>query len=46
MLKEIKTTDRIGDAMILVNDNFKELEERLKKVEKRLKIGKSKRSKK
>ena len=31
MIKEIKSIDKIGDAMVLVNDNFKELDERLKK---------------
>ncbi len=38
MIKEIKGTDKISDSRILINDNFKELEERLKKIEKKLKI--------
>ena len=46
MIKEIKLTDKIGDARVLVNDNFKELDERLKKIEKKFKIRKSKNPKK
>ncbi|MDP3785373.1 MAG: hypothetical protein Q8R12_04950 [bacterium] len=46
MIKEIKPTDKIGDSRVLINVNFKELDERLKKVERGLKTRKSKRSKK
>lgn len=42
MIKEIKITDKLGDARILVNNNFKELNERLKRIEKKLKTKKSK----
>lgn len=44
MIKEIKVTDKISEAPALLNNNFKELDERLKKVEKKLKTKKSKRS--
>ncbi len=46
MIKEIKSTDKIGNTRILINDNFRELDERLRRVEKDLKTRKSKRSRK
>jgi len=42
MIKEIKPVGTVRNAIVLVNDNFKELGERLKKVEKKLKIKKMK----
>ena len=42
MIKEVRPTDRIKDSRVLVNDNFKELDERLKKVERKLQVKKSK----
>lgn len=42
MIKEIKSTDTLGNSRILINDNFKELNERLKKVEEILKKKKIK----
>jgi hypothetical protein len=38
MIKEIKGTDKVSDLPILLNANLKELDERLKEVEKKLKI--------
>lgn len=40
MIKEIKGTDIINDSRILINENFKELDERLRKIEEKLKIKK------
>ena len=33
MVKEIKTEDKISDSRIIINENFKELEERVTKLE-------------
>ena len=38
MIKEIKGTDKISDSRLVINDNFKDLDERLKKIEEKLKI--------
>lgn len=40
MIKELKKTDYISYLPTLLNANFKELDERLKKVEEKLKIKK------
>ena len=32
MIKEIKSTDTLKDSRVLINNNFRELDERLKKV--------------
>ncbi len=37
MIKEIKSSDTIKDSRELINENFKELDKRLKKVERKLK---------
>ena len=37
MIKEIKSSDRVKDTPEIINNNFKELDERLKKVEEKLK---------
>lgn len=42
MIKEIKLTDTIGNMRVFINENFKELDERLKMVEKKLVIKKTK----
>jgi len=42
MIKEIKATSKITDSRIFINDNFKELDRRLKKLEEKLKIKKPK----
>lgn len=42
MIKEIKATNKVSDSRILINDNFKELDRRLKKLEEKLKIKKPK----
>ena len=38
MIKEIKGTDKISDSRLVINDNFKDLDKRLKKIEEKLKI--------
>jgi len=38
MIKEIKGTDKISDSRVIINDNFKDLDERLKKIEKKLQL--------
>ena len=40
MIKEIKGTDKISDSRVVINDNFKDLDERVKKIEKKLKLKK------
>lgn len=45
MIKEIKSADTLKDSRVLINNNFRELDERLKKVEEKSKARKSKRSK-
>jgi len=40
MIKKVKGTDKISELPVLLNGNFKELDERLKKVEEKLKIKK------
>jgi len=40
MIKEIKPTDKIKDSRVLINDNFKQLDERLKKLEEEFKTKK------
>jgi len=42
VIKEIKGTDKISETPVILNNNFKELDERLKEVEKKLKIKRTK----
>lgn len=42
MIKEIKGEDKISDSRILINENFKELDERMKKIEENLEDRKEK----
>ncbi|MDP3784701.1 MAG: hypothetical protein Q8R12_01330 [bacterium] len=44
MIKEIKPTDILRDSRLLINGNFKELDERLKKIEKTQKAKKKSRN--
>lgn len=38
MIKEIRGSDKISDSRLVINDNFKDLDKRLKKIEEKLKI--------
>lgn len=40
MIKEIKGTDKISDSRMVINDNFKDLDERLRKIEKKIEVEK------
>ncbi|MEK6817338.1 MAG: hypothetical protein AABX80_00910 [Nanoarchaeota archaeon] len=44
MIKEIKGSDKISDSRLVINNNFKDLDKRLRKTEEKLKI-KTKKSK-
>jgi len=45
MIKELKGTTKVSDSRFLINDNFKELDRRLKKLEDKLKAKKSRNKK-